>query len=163
MYNNSFWQFKKWLSEAKQKKMRGGSPSYQPPEAWTNVHGDTRRKEYIQARKAEEEGVKKKTSAAVDAAKQVPDHGVPENIHNIITSGSSRELEKHSFKLRSSKNPKLKKLGDHLQDLAHRRSKNPPHPQAPESDYDSVIADREAERRERAGDPGRHFPFYPNQ
>ena len=163
MYNNSFWQFKKWLSEAKQKKMRGGSPSHQPPEEWTNVHGDTRRKEYLSARQGELQSVMKKATAAVTAAKQVPDHGIPDNIHDIISSGTSRQLEKHSYPLRSSKNPHLRALGDHLQEIAHRRSNNPPHPEAPEPDYQSRYDDMQAARRERASDPGLHFPFYPNQ
>lgn len=167
MYNNSFWQFKKWLSEAKQKKMRGGSPSYQPPEEWTNVHGDTRRSEYLDARHAETESIRKKALSALATARKTEGHGIPENMDEVIKGATgtkhSRAVGKHGFAFVSSKNPAVKKLGDHLQDLSYRLSKNPPHPKTPEPDYDSIIADREAERRERAADPGRHFPFYPNQ
>lgn len=152
---------KKGISEAK--KERGGSYEYAPPEEWTDRDGQTRRAEYIAARNAETESVRKKAIAAVDLARQVPDHGVSDKIHDIINGGTSRELERHSYPLRSSSHPHLKQLGDHLQDLAHRRSKNPPHPIAPEPDYEPTFRLRRFGGHTDPGDPGRHFPFYPDQ
>lgn len=152
---------KRGISEAK--KERGGSYEYAPPEEWTNRDGETRRAEYIAARNAETEGVMKKAASAVDAARQIPNHGIPDDIHDIISKGTSRQLEKHSYPLRSSSHPSLRQLGDHLQDLAHRRSKNPPHPRAPEPDYEPTFRLRRFGGHSDPGDPGRHFPFYPNQ
>jgi len=125
-------------------KERGFSFKHLPPDAWTDRDGETRRREYVAARKSETEAARKKALEALKVAMHKVSWrdlrgNITSDLEKLIKGASStrdsRGLEKHSYRLRSLKEPHLRALGFALQDLAHRFSKNPPHPKAPNPDY----------------------------
>lgn len=135
MYNNSFWELKKKIQEAARKSDR----SYRPGPEWRDEHGEVQRGEYLERREEERFNAKGKAISSLRRAqKEVPDHGIPENLDDLIRDAStvkhSKVIDKHAQKIMSSKHPAMQRLGDHLRDLSYLYSSNPPHPKRPEPD-----------------------------
>lgn len=162
MYNNSFWELKKKLMEAK--KERPSSPNYVPPPEWTNDDGDTARTEYVRAR-ANEQGQSVKSAyhalgQAIRGSGVKINHGrITDILSNPNARGSTRRLFRIADQLGKISNHKsMKQLRTALHRVANLYAKSPPHPELPGPDHD----ERDTRSRRDSGDPGLHWPYSPD-